>query len=91
MAEDVAVNTPLTFSPSTVIALIATTIISATMTAYSTAVGPSSLLKNLTNFSCKAFIGKSPGRKRHNQMCNKTIDNHWISSEVVKISACCGG
>jgi hypothetical protein len=59
MAEAVAVKTPLVFSPSTVIALIATTMIRATITAYSTAVGPSSLLKNLTNFSCKVRMRNS--------------------------------
>jgi hypothetical protein len=62
MDEDVAVKTPLVFCPSTVIALIATTIIRATITAYSTAVGPSSLLKNLTNFSCKVRMRNSLGK-----------------------------
>ena len=59
MAEAAPLKVLLTLVPSVVIAAIETTIISATMTAYSTAVGPSSLLKNLTNFSCKVRMRNS--------------------------------
>ena len=63
IADAVAVKVLLTLVPRVVTAPIETTMIKATMTAYSTAVGPSSLLRNLTNFSRKAFMGESPVRK----------------------------
>jgi len=75
MAEDVAVKTPLVFSPSIVIALIATTMIRATITAYSTAVGPSSLLKNLTNFSCKVRIRNSFGSGTEEEAESENTNN----------------
>ena len=58
MAAAAPLKVPLTLIPSVVIAAIDTTIMRATITAYSTAVGPSSLLNNLTNFSCKVRMRK---------------------------------
>ena len=52
-------NVELTLLPRVVIALIDTTIINATMTAYSTAVGPSSHFKNWMTFSMFIFIPTS--------------------------------
>jgi hypothetical protein len=59
IAVAVELKVLLTLVPRVVIAAIDTTIIRATITAYSTAVGPSSLFKNLTNFSRRVFIVNS--------------------------------
>ncbi len=63
MAAAAPLKVLLTLVPSVVIAAIDTTIMRATITAYSTAVGPSSLLKNLTNFSCKVRMTKLLSRE----------------------------
>jgi hypothetical protein len=50
------VNVELARVPMLVTAVMQTTIMSDNITAYSTAVGPSSLFKNLFNFMAKFFI-----------------------------------
>jgi hypothetical protein len=50
------VNVELAFLPMLVTAVKQTTMMSDNITAYSTAVGPSSLFRNLFNFMAKFFM-----------------------------------
>src|SRR3954470_24996423 len=54
-------NVLLAFEPRVVMAAMHTTMMSASMTAYSTAVGPSSFLRNATSFLVRRVTGSLTG------------------------------
>src|SRR5688500_3137690 len=56
-------NVLLAFEPRVVMAAMHTTMMSASMTAYSTAVGPSSFFRNSTNFLVTAYTVVSDGNR----------------------------
>src|SRR5438309_460070 len=57
-------NVLFAFEPRVVMAAMQTTMIRASITAYSTAVGPSSRLRKFTNFFARLRISLSPGAWR---------------------------
>src|SRR5580698_4183268 len=62
------VNVPLALVPNVVTAVMHTTMMRASMTAYSTAVGPSSALTNLMTFLVNLRMGSLPGKMRMTSM-----------------------
>ena len=68
MAEPTMLNVELALLPSVVIAAMQTTMIRASMTAYSTAVGPSSFFRNETRLFEIACMRLSVGVVRTNRV-----------------------
>src|SRR5436190_6640102 len=64
-------KTLLELLPSVVIAVMHTTTIKASMTAYSTAVGPSSAFRNCTSLLCHTFFIDHPLSRRFGLLCER--------------------